>query len=127
MRYLIVGATVTLLCTVLHAETLCNPDEIDYFTCRTTLHGKIASVCGNISNREIDEHSWIQYRFGKIGAIDLAYPSEKLKSVESFEGNHFNKYGVIDLRFMSESVLYSVALYSTYNGEDAPKRPHPFG
>jgi len=125
MRHLIIGAAVALLCPLLHAASLCHPGEVDYFSCKTTLHGKVASVCGNITNREIDEHSWVQYRFGKAGAVEFTYPSEKSGSINKFEGNHFNKYGVIDLRFMNKDVLYSVALYSAYSGEDALERPHP--
>lgn len=59
--------------------------------------------------------------------MEFTYPLEKSDSLGKFEGNHFNKYGVIDLRFMHKDVLYSVALYSAYSGEDAPERPYPSG
>jgi hypothetical protein len=36
------------------AQTLCRASEIDYFSCETTANEKILSVCGNITNGEID-------------------------------------------------------------------------
>jgi hypothetical protein len=110
-----------LLPSVTMSQTLCREGEMDYFSCKTS-NKKIISVCGNITNGEIDDSSWLQYRFGKVGAIELTYPKEKVGSVSKFEGNFFVKYGVIDLRFISGKVLYSVSINSAYSGEDAAER-----
>ena len=52
-------------------------------------------MCGNITNGEINDGSWLQYRFGKAGSIELTYPKEKTGSFSKFEGYYFNRYGVI--------------------------------
>jgi len=69
--------------------TLCYPHEEVYFSCPTD--GKILSVCasGNIS----PDNGYVQYRFGKIGKIELEYPKrpvspQKLFSISDIsEGN----------------------------------------
>jgi hypothetical protein len=115
-------AIAIILSSHSHAESLCRNDEIDYFSCRLKNSAKLLSICGNVTNGEIVEGSWLQYRFGKQGAIELAYPKETQDSIQKFEGNYFNKYGVIDLRFVNTSVKYSVELDQPYDGEDAQRR-----
>lgn len=104
------------------SQTLCSKGEIDYFSCQVVRSDKIISVCGNITNRDINDNSWLQCRFGKVGAIELNYPREKRDAVSKFEGNYFNKYSVITLRFINENTLYSVDLNGPYIGDDAMKR-----
>ncbi|MBK7014765.1 MAG: hypothetical protein IPH39_04115 [Sulfuritalea sp.] len=117
---------LTLPCVGL-SQTLCRPGEIDYFSCETTANRKIVSVCGNITDHEITSESWLQYRFGKKGAIELSYPPKASGSVEKFEGNNFGKYNVADLRFISGRTLYGVELNDTYSGDDAQQRDQPSG
>ena len=69
----------------------------------------------------------MQYRFGKMGAIELAYPAEKQGSIPKFEGNWFNRYNQVDLRFTIGKALYGVALNETYSGADDRKRSRPSG
>ena len=127
MKSLILTAIALSLPCVSVSQTLCRPGEKDYFSCRTTTSGKIVSVCGNIASGRIDEDSWLQYRFGKIGAIELAYPAEMRGSIPKFEGNWFNRLNVVDLRFTNGKALYSVALNETYGGAEAQKRDRPSG
>lgn len=69
--------------------TLCQPHEEVYFSC--PIDGKVLSVCasGNIS----PDNGYVQYRFGKIGKIELEYPEKpypprKLFSISDIlEGN----------------------------------------
>lgn len=120
-------AIATILCMLLlqpaicSAQTLCQKDEVDYFSC-STRHGKIISVCGNIINGEITEQSWLQYRFGKPSAVELAYPAEKKGSTTKFEGNTFSKYNFNELRFINNNTFYAVNLMGIFSGEDARER-----
>ncbi|OYT87385.1 MAG: hypothetical protein CFE43_21755 [Burkholderiales bacterium PBB3] len=109
------------------SQTLCRAGEVDYFSCETNASEKIVSVCGNITGGEIGSESWLQYRFGKKGAIELSYPPKSSDSIGKFEGNYFGKYNVVDLRFMSGRTLYGVELNHTYNGGDAQQRDQPSG
>ena len=70
------------------ADTLCLKGEINYFSCKTKANGKIMSICGNIEDFEINDDSWLQYRFGKPHTVELVYPPEKVGSVSKFEGNN---------------------------------------
>jgi hypothetical protein len=104
------------------SETLCNKGEVNFFSCQTKANGKVISICGNIENFEINDDSWLQYRFGKPRAVELVYPHEKNESISKFEGNNFSKYNVIDLRFINKKTLYSFSIAGPYNGEEANKR-----
>lgn len=106
------------------SQTLCRAGEVDYFSCETASQ-KIVSVCGNIANGEINNESWLQYRFGKKGAIELLYPPKTTGSVAKFEGNYFGRYNVVDLRFISGRTLYGVELNHTYSGDEAEQRGKP--
>ncbi|GHU29728.1 hypothetical protein AGMMS50256_15240 [Betaproteobacteria bacterium] len=112
--------------SICSSATLCRTGEIDYFSCRAK-NGKIISVCGNIKNGTIEDDSWLQYRYGKPHAIKLAYPEKENGSVSKFEGNHFNRYNVIDLRFINGETLYSVTLNGLYSGEGANPRYYVTG
>lgn len=104
------------------SETLCGQGEIDYFSCQTKADPKVISICGNIEDFEINDDSWLQYRFGKPHAVELVYPQEKIGSIAKFEGNNFSKYNVVDLRFINKKALYSVSIAAPYSGEDANQR-----
>jgi hypothetical protein len=56
----------------------CKPDEITYFSCAIKGSEKIISVCGGTD--------WLQYRFGKIGAIELEHPKDRVESLSQFRG-----------------------------------------
>ena len=115
-----------LLPAICSAQTLCQRHEIDYFSCGTR-HGKIISVCGNISSGVINEQSWLQYRFGKSEAVELVYPTEKKGSISKFEGNTFNKYNFDDLRFINGNTFYAVTLMGLFSGEGARVRKQVSG
>lgn len=127
LRSFALASVLLLLPAVGMSQTLCRANEVDYFSCVTAPANKIVSVCGNITKGGIDDDSWLQYRFGRTDAIELAYPTTKRGSIEKFEGNHFNKYRVIDLRFVSGKTLYGVELNDAYDGEDAQARHKPSG
>ena len=127
MRILLVTFVALLFPSIAQSQTHCRKGENIYFSCKTTANEKVISVCGNITNGEITDDSWLQYRFGKIGAIELAYPNEKQGSISKFEGNYFVRYNVIDLRFINGKNLYGVHLNGLYSGNDAQERTSPSG
>jgi hypothetical protein len=104
------------------AQSHCHKGEIDYFSCVTDAAGKAISVCGNVPEGTVEEDAWLQYRFGKLGAIEFTYPAIKDHSVPKFEGNSFWRINLAELRFINGSVLYAVNLYGPYDGEDAAPR-----
>lgn len=127
MKYLALPVAIFIFPCLGWAQTLCRAGEIDYFSCQTTTKQKIVSVCGNISDGKINSESWLQYRFGKEGEIELSFPPTASDSVEKFEGNYFDRYNVVDLRFISGRTLYSIEFDHTYSGDEARQRNQPSG
>ncbi|MFM0226318.1 hypothetical protein [Paraburkholderia dipogonis] len=71
--------------------TLCQSHEEVYFSCPT--RGKMLSVCasGNIS----PDNGYVQYRFGRVDHIELAYPEKpypprKLFSISDISGGNLS-------------------------------------
>ncbi len=102
------------------SQTLCLKHETDFFSCVTT-NNKIISICGEISSND-STNDWLQYRFGRQEHIELIYPEPKAGSISKFEGNTFNRYNVIDLRFINSRNAYSVSLNGPYDGDEAAVR-----
>lgn len=103
-------------------QTLCHSGEVDYFSCKISKSGKIASLCGNVDDSAGDGKDWLQYRFGSNQNVELIFPEEKRGSTTKFEANAFLRYGVYDLRFINGNALYSVEYEEPFSGDGATKR-----
>ncbi|MFM0550046.1 hypothetical protein P0D69_03600 [Paraburkholderia sediminicola] len=84
--------------------TLCQSHEEVYFSCRTG--GKMLSICasGNIS----PDNGYVQYRFGRVGHIELEYPQKpypprKLFSISDISGGNLS---FTHFKFSSRSYHY---------------------
>ena len=76
MRYMLHLILFALLASPpARADSLCQPGEVDYFSCRLEKRKKIVSFCGSPEPALLD--SYIQYRFGKPDKIELITPAEK--------------------------------------------------
>jgi hypothetical protein len=115
IRIIVTAATLLASLPTL-AQTHCKADEIDYFSCPIVNSTRVVSICGNVENR-IEGSSWIQYRFGSKNHLELVYPERKEHSASAFEGNAFGRYQIVDLRFVSGDVLYSVTLEGIFYGD----------
>jgi hypothetical protein len=102
------------------SQTLCLKNETDFFSCTTT-NKKLISICGEMSSND-SSSDWLQYRFGRQGHVELIYPESRIGSTSKFEGNTFNRYSVVDLRFINGQYAYSVSLYGPYDGNEAAVR-----
>lgn len=93
------------------AQTHCNEaqGEVTHFSCQVSGSNRVASLCGGYANPE-----WVQYRFGKIGKIELAYPASAEKSLNKFEGTYFNKYSYVSYLFINDKALYEIELSESY-------------
>ncbi|WP_137937682.1 hypothetical protein [Chitinivorax sp. B] len=79
-----------VLPVALAAETsLCGPGETVYYTCvtKTPKGRKWAALCGEADQQR--RPTWLQYRFGKPGAIEFAYPAEHAGSLKKFMAGHY--------------------------------------
>lgn len=116
------GLTVPLVAS---AQTHCAKGEIDYFSCPVSTHGKVMSVCGNIGEADdISASSWVQYRFGRIGRVELAYPAEKHGSPKKFEGNDFVRFDDKLLLFVNGKTLYEIGVSPEQEWHDGEETVH---
>ena len=112
---------VLLLCldvqVAFGAPSLCQKGEDNYFSCKAH-NGKIISLCGQVST---DDYPWLQYRYGRPGAIELAYPQSRKDSVQRFKAERIRAgggaYGVDGVAFVSGSIGYSVDAVTPDTGE----------
>ncbi len=60
--------------------SLCEAHEHQYFSCATSKTKRLA-LCGSEPGAPT---AWLQYRFGKVGALELAFPAKKEGSLKAF-------------------------------------------
>lgn len=101
----------------LSAGSLCKANEEVYFSCAAK-NGKIISLCGKAFSTdkfgarvELDS-PWLQYRFGSLGNIELAYPATKTDSISRFRSQRIRAQGgeihLDAIAFVSDGIGYSV-------------------
>ena len=75
------------------AQTLCAKDETAYFSCPAS-NGRSISLCGKPAQT-------LQYRFGKPGRVELAFPARPEEGADAFRYAHYTRYQVdrFELRF----------------------------
>lgn len=84
---------------------LCTAPDTNFFSCRTAAK-KWIGVCGSASGA-------VQYRFGRPGHIELAFPAQPADAVESLYLTHYARFQVdrSELTFTREDVGYTVFAY----------------
>lgn len=85
-----------------------------HFSCQVAGTNKVASLCGGYSGSGYADSEWVQYRFGRIGKLELAYPASTENSLTKFEGVYFNKYSYLSYLFINDKALYEIELSERY-------------
>jgi hypothetical protein len=82
--------------------SLCAAEETAYFECAMA-SGKELAVCGALPDR-------LQYRFGRPGAVELAYPGAPEEGTKALLIARYHRYRTdrLALRFEREGVGYTV-------------------
>ncbi|MDR6393131.1 hypothetical protein [Paraburkholderia phenoliruptrix] len=90
--------------------TLCNAHEEIYFSCH--VGEKIVSVCasGNISPK----NGYVQYRFGKLGRIELEYPKLPYPPMGFFSISDIDQGNVQTTHLKFKSGRYNYVVYSGF-------------
>ena len=102
------------------APSLCGSDEQVFFNCLMKGSAKRVSLCGS---RSLDrDKGYLQYRFGRPGAIELEFPKERLGSPRQFRFAHYVRYQVDRTELGFENGGYQYVLYDDYEGEQKPAR-----
>jgi hypothetical protein len=84
---------------------LCTAAETAFFSCQTA-GKKWIGVCGSPSGA-------VQYRFGRPGRIELAYPADPADAADSLYLTHYTRFQVdrSELTFTNQGVGYAVFAY----------------
>ena len=96
-------------------ETLCEKSEAIHFSCLVANSKKVISVCGSPALSE--DEGYLQYRFGRPGAVELVYPKTKEKTQQQFYWEENNNYQSGSKTLYFEIGSYSYAVFSFEIGE----------
>lgn len=96
-------------------KTLCEKSEAVYFSCPVANSKRIISVCG--SPEISDSAGYLQYRFGRPGAVELVYPKTKEKTQQQFYWEENNNYHSGSRTLYFEIGSYSYGVFSFELGE----------
>ena len=81
----LLGVLTLLVATQARAASHCQAGETDYFSCQIRGSQWILSICGSSGVTESSRsEAWLQYRFGRLNRIELAYPQSRSNSLASF-------------------------------------------
>jgi hypothetical protein len=102
-------------------ESLCFSDEQVIFTCTVKDNTKVVSLCASKKFSRLD--GFLMYRFGRIGKVELEFPSSKKNSLDKFRYAHYLRAQVdrIEVTFTNAEFHYTVFYY--YEGESDIDNP----
>lgn len=83
---LLVLASCSACATQPVAGSLCDASQTTYLSCQTARH-KTISLCGALP-------SALQYRYGKAGHVELAFPGDAAQGAQQFAYAHYGRYQV---------------------------------
>ena len=98
--------------------SLCRAGEQVLFSCKVADGPKFVSVCG--SNRLDAKRGYVQYRFGRVGALELEYPQGLEETQRAFRYAHYFRAQVDRTELSFERGGYKYALYDYYEGDVRP-------
>ncbi|HEX8176425.1 MAG TPA: hypothetical protein VF543_15150 [Pyrinomonadaceae bacterium] len=100
--------------------SLCAQGEQVVWSCETVKERKLASIC---SSKNLDaERGYVQYRFGRVGRVELEFPSKRAGSRSAFTYSRYTRPLVtyLKLEFLNNGVAYTISDDS--NEEEKPAR-----
>jgi hypothetical protein len=105
-QFLFVMSTAAVSGPLAAPPSLCKPDERVVFSCSTGAH--IVSLCASANASKTD--GYLQYRFGRGGSVDLAYPDLSAKPGDAFTSGRlmFSGGGGAWLRFDKGPYAYTI-------------------
>lgn len=122
----------------------CKSGEVTYFSCQAKSSGKFISICGSkFFDDKLEkriEGAWIQYRFGELNKTELAYPLEKIGSIDKFtteyqKHHHMQSYSLgfkignneynIDIDESAEREFYGISLNANGKKIEIPCKDYP--
>jgi hypothetical protein len=100
-------------------DSLCTRNEKVIFSCRIEKSTKLLSVCGS---KDLDQtKGYLQYRFGRTGAVELQFPADRQNTQKQFSYERYTRPLVTYLTLSFETNGYQYSLHQDYNGEEKPQ------
>jgi hypothetical protein len=95
------------------AQSLCAKDETTYFSCPAS-NGRSINLCGKSAQT-------LQYRFGKPGRVELAFPARPEDGADAFRYAHYSRSQVdrFELRFDNAGAEYVLFDYTESGQREA--------
>ncbi len=99
-------------------DSLCAKTENVIFNCRIEKSTKLLSVCGS---KDLDQtKGYLQYRFGRTGAIELEFPADRQNTQKQFGYSRYTRPLVTYLTLSFETNGYEYSLHQDDNSEEKP-------
>ena len=97
----------------------CTPDEENLFSCR--IGRKTLSFCTPKTVDDLHAPAWIQYRFGRIGALELVFPAARTSPVANFRCTTASAGSWVDhtIQFSINDHFYTVHAYENRNIQES--------
>jgi len=98
--------------------SLCRTEEQVIFTCALAGSGKRLSLCGS---KLLDHRrGYLQYRYGKPGAIELQFPQARANTQQAFRYAHYFRAQVDRTEISFDTQDYRYTLFDYYEGDVKP-------
>ena len=109
------GAEVT---PIKLSNSLCRADEQNFFTCTVTGPAKVISLCGS---KALDaRRGYLQYRFGKAGAVELQFPRDRANTQRMFRYAHYFRAQVDRTEVTFDNDGYRYVVFAYHEGDIKP-------
>lgn len=100
------------------STSLCRAAEQTIFSCSVTGSPKFFSLCGS---RSLDaRRGYLQYRFGKPGAVELQFPRDRANAQRVFRYAHYFRAQVDRTEVTFDNEGYRYVVFDYYEGDIKP-------
>ena len=100
------------------SPSLCKATEQIFFNCAVK-SGKIISLCA--SKQLTAKTGYLQYRFGKIGALELQFPEKLEGSQSAFRYDHYFRPRVDRSDIVFKNAGYEYTVFDDWEGDVKPE------
>jgi hypothetical protein len=100
-------------------RTLCQEDERVVFSCPVQGGTKIVSLCG--AQHLTAQDGYLQYRFGRVGRVELEFPAQRQDTQGLFRYAHYFRYQVERMTVSFDTQGYTYTLFDAYEGDTKTK------
>jgi hypothetical protein len=98
--------------------TLCGSEERVIFSCPIAGSGKLISLCASPT---IDtKRGYLQYRFGKSGAVELQFPHARANTQLAFRYAHYFRAQVDRTEITFDNQNYRYVIFDDFEGDAKP-------